>query len=325
MVKRKNTISRQEFKRQQTKTLLQAHKPRNQIAKFVGITFKSVSNISKRKRVERRKASGRKEILDKRNKLRIIHLVRHNPFLSAEDIQVQLQLPCTPRTICNYLHKAGFKRCKPRTEPPLDDEMIEERIVWCRSFKTSRTLSRTIFTDEAGFWIFDNNKVGWFKSDYSDPLLQDQYSGKLNVWCAISCKGKVGIEVFTKNLNSTKYIEILSNYLIPNADRLFQNNWFLQQDKHPTHRSIETTRFLNNNIEVIDWPRYSADLSPVENLWPILKRNVRKRQPQTAMELEDYIYEEWDQLDNKYISSLCKSIHNRIEMCIENNGEKIKY
>lgn len=325
MVKSKTSQSKQAFKRQQAKTLLRVHKTPNQISKTVGITTRSVSNIRKRKKVERRKGSGRRKILDKRNKLRIIHLIRHNPFLSAEDIQVQLQLPCTPRTICNYLREAGFKRCKPKTEPPLDSEMIEERVAWCRSFQRSRTLRRTIFTDEAGFWIFDNNKVGWFKSNFSDPLLTDQYSGKLNVWGAISSRGKVGIHVFRKNLKTDKYIEILTNHLIPNANRLYQNNWFLQQDKHPTHTSFDTIRFLNNNIETIDWPRCSSDLAPIENLWPILKRNVRKRQPQTAMELENYIYEEWDNLDNHYISRLCNSIYNRMEKCIESHGEKINY
>jgi len=118
---------------------------------------------------------------------------------------------------------------------------------------------------------------------------------------------------------------LLSEHLIPAANELYQNNWFLQQDKHPVHTSNDSNKFLKKNIKVIDWPRYSCDLSPIENLWPIMKRNVRKRKPQNAMELENYIYEEWDELDDHYISNLCNSIHNRISMCIEKEGDKIKY
>ena len=93
MVKRKTSLSRQQEKRRQTKSLLSVHKTPNQIAKAVGISRQSVSNIRKRKTVRRRKGSGRQEILNKRNKIRINHLIKHNPFLSAEDIQVQLDLP----------------------------------------------------------------------------------------------------------------------------------------------------------------------------------------------------------------------------------------
>lgn len=325
MVKRKTPQSRQEEKRLRTKSLLSVHKTSNQIARAVGISRQSVSNIRKRKKVGRRKGSGRQEVLDKRNKIRINHLVKHNPFLSAQDIQVQLDLPCTPRTVCNYLHELGYKRRKPEVMLPLDDDMKSVRVAWCRRFQTSKNFRKTIYTDEAGFWVFDNNKVGWFKSGVSDVQVTDSYAGKLNVWGAISSRGKVAVHVFSQNLKTPKYLDILSNHLIPAADRLYPNNWLLQQDNHPVHTSNDSMIFLNNNIEMIDWPGYSCDLSPIENLWPILKRNVRKRKPENVMELENYIYEEWDMLDNQYIKDLCNSIHDRISMCIENQGDKIKY
>ena len=208
---------------------------------------------------------------------------------------------------------------------PLDDEMNSERVAWCRRFQKSKDLKKTIYTDESGFWIFDNNKVRWFKSGVSDVQVTDSYLGKVNVWSAISSRGKVAVHVFSQNLKTPKYIDILSNQLIPAADDLYRNNWILQQDQHPVHTSNDTKRFFNNTIKTIDWLRYSCDLSPIENLWPILKRNVRKRKPENVMELENYIYEEWDMLDNQYIKDLCNSIQDRISMCIENQGDKIKY
>ena len=63
----------------------------------------------------------------------------------------------------------------------------------------------------------------------------------------------------------------------------------------------------------------------MENLWAVLKHNIRKRQPQTLDELEDIILEEWDNLTDEYASNLCLSAHNHIEMCIENEGARIKY
>ena len=138
MVKNKTMQSCQETKRQKTKTLLTTYKSPSQIARAVGISRQSVTNIKRRKRIQRRKGSGRKEILDKRNKVRINHLIKHNPFLSAEDIQVQLDLPCTSRTVCNYLHELRYKRRKPGTMLPLDNEMKSDRLALCRSLQTSK-------------------------------------------------------------------------------------------------------------------------------------------------------------------------------------------
>ena len=86
-----------------------------------------------------------------------------------------------------------------------------------------------------------------------------------------------------------------------------------------------TVDFVDPNLFTIDWPSYGSNLSPIENLWPILKRNVRKRLPQTLDELEDYIYEEWDLLEDDMIRNLCNSIRTRIGLCIQQRGSHIKY
>jgi len=34
--------------------------------------------------------------------------------------------------------------------------------------------------------------------------------------------------------------------------------------------------FQSNNINILDWPPYSPDLKPIENLWGIIKNKVRR-------------------------------------------------
>jgi len=63
----------------------------------------------------------------------------------------------------------------------------------------------------------------------------------------------------------------------------------------------------------------------MENLWPILKKMVRERLPESIPELRNYIYEEWENLNNEYIHTLCDSIHSRIDLCIQSKGNQIKY
>lgn len=138
MVKTRAQISDQERKRLKAKTLLQVHKTPNQISKDIGVVRQTVYNIKKRRSVQRKKSSGRRNILDKRQKLQILQIIKHNPFLFSTDIKNQLQLPCSSRTICNYLKQSGFKRMEPYAKKRLNAQQKADRLEWCERYQTFR-------------------------------------------------------------------------------------------------------------------------------------------------------------------------------------------
>jgi transposase len=75
------------------------------------------------------------------------------------------------------------------------------------------------------------------------------------------------------------------------------------------------------------WPANSPDLNPIENLWHILKANIRKRkrQPRTREELIEAALEEWENLDMELVNNLIDSMPRRMQAVIKAKGGPTGY
>ena len=85
--------------------------------------------------------------------------------------------------------------------------------------------------------------------------------------------------------------------------------------------------------ESFDWPSYSPDLNPIENLWAIMKKRVEKKVNQRILQkksigLDDFlliIRSEWDNIDKSILSNLCSGMKERLEAVIEKGGLTIDH
>ncbi|RNA07248.1 Transposable element Tcb1 transposase [Brachionus plicatilis] len=110
-------------------------------------------------------------------------------------------------------------------------------------------------------------------------------------------------EVFTSNLDSILYREILAQYLSP-FGAINYDFWFkLHQDNDPKHRSKIYTNFLEkNNVYWVKSPPKSPDLNPIEFMCVNNWVNYRKfLNPEYHLRI--FLHDLWDNEEKKRLSN----------------------
>ncbi len=65
----------------------------------------------------------------------------------------------------------------------------------------------------------------------------------------------------------------------------------------------------------------SPDLSPIENIWHIIKRKIHQRRPQTLQQLETYMRQEWDQIPTPKLQKLITSMPRCLQTVLKRRGD----
>lgn len=107
---------------------------------------------------------------------------------------------------------------------------------------------------------------------------------QIMIWGIISSKGVGPLRFVEGHMNSVQYVTILDNEVIPTMHRWFgkpgrgvRPSYFMQ-DGAPCHTSRMSVGHLNSkNIRIFAWPGNSPDMNPIENVWAVLKREVRRK------------------------------------------------
>ena len=96
---------------------------------------------------------------------------------------------------------------------------------------------------------------------------------RVSIWCCFSGAGIGEIDIFSENLDANKMKNILKDHLLSSAKTLFKEGaWWFQQDNDPKHTSKLVKKcFFYNGIQQIEFPPYSPDLNPMENMWNDIK------------------------------------------------------
>ena len=185
----------------------------------------------------------------------------------------------------------------------------------------ARQWNQLLFSDESRFTLEKADgrvrvyqRVGERYLDACVTEVDRFRRGSVMVWGGINHQSKTDLVVIRSNLNAQGYInDVLRPVVVP-----FINNQngpvIFQQDNARPHMARVTTQFLQgNNINVMQWPSMSPDLSPIEQVWDELDKRVRRRQiqPNTLAQLEQVLVHEWNNLPRNVIRRYLRSMRRR--------------
>ena len=192
-----------------------------------------------------------------------------------------------------------FEFRKPEKKNTLTGDEMEDRVLYCKDmlkYKASK-IKRCLFSDEMGIRLtklYKPKKLWMLPHAELNEERIDQ-DVKVNCWGAISWNGATSLHIFSQNLKNPLYQSIVNSHKIEMENLYQEKDFYYQQDNHPTHNKLDVFND-NQNIEIIDFPTYSPDLNPIENLWATLKYRVACDAPRTEKELIQSLQYNWQQI-----------------------------
>ncbi len=100
------------------------------------------------------------------------------------------------------------------------------------------------------------------------------------------------------------------------------------KDGAPAHTALLTRNVLaRNNVDILDFPALSPDMSPIEHVWDELKRRVyaRPNPPSTIPELRNAVVHEWENIPQQFIANIITSMRRRCQALMRSRGGYTRY
>ncbi|GFW42730.1 transposable element Tcb1 transposase [Trichonephila clavipes] len=280
-------------------------------------------------RVYRRGGSGRPRNTNDHEDRAIRRVATSAPTTSLASIQRHLPPSRHPvpsrETIRRRLTEVGLRSRRPLRRLPLTPHHRQCRLDFCRPRATWSVTDwrRVIFSDESRFSLsadYHRTRVWLRNGQRSDPAFiverHTAISQGVTVWGAISWDTRSSLVVLQGTLTARRYLDdILTPIVLPMLSS--HPGAIYQQDNARPHTARLSQQCLQG-YDVLPWPTRSPDLSPIENVWDALGRQLQPSRD--TGELTAQMQRLWQDLPQGVISDLIESMPRRISACIAARG-----
>lgn len=309
------------------------------IAKKYSISHTVISRIVSRARtagsVETIHRGGRPRKTSNYEDRRIVSLLKKDPFLSARTIKERLDLNLSARSVQRRAVDSGLHSFRIAKKPFISAKNRKARLKFARDHLnwTIEKWKTVLFSDESKFNLKSSDGFKRVRRPIGERLnpryLQGTVKhggGNIMVWGCFSGQGIGPIHKINGIMDRFVYKEILQTVMLPYAEEEMTLKWKFQQDNDPKHTAKVVKEWFNiNQIDVMEWPAQSPDLNPIENLWEIADRRVKRDNSSNTDSLFAQVEKAWKNIPIKFINNLIESMPRRCAAVIKNNGYSTKY
>ena len=263
-----------------------------------------------------------------RNDTSLVRLVdqttSHNGHVS--DGELASLLGTSRTTINNIRHDLKYDYKALRHGPVLTERQVDARLAFCRE-NVDLDWSTVMFSDESRASTSPDSPVMWWVKRGQHVCIEtEKFPRSIMVWAGIIGPMKTPLIKYPQRLNTQAYVEMLETNGVHNSLHWCGENSQFQQDGAPCHTAVLTMRwFRDRGIRVLpNWPANSPDLSPVEQIWAIMKRYILQRfgmrTPLSLAQLEEAVFDAYIHISWRTIGILTMSAKYRVPACIDRDG-----
>ena len=262
-------------------------------------------------------------------------------------------------TVSRVLTAEGLNARHARKKPLLSKKNQKARLAWAKEHKswTLDDWQKVIWSDEASIHFYDTAGLQYVRRRPGEALLPQcvvptlkKGGGKINIWGAFHLESVSPLREIVGIMDGTKFHNVLVKEAIPFMQEAIDEHTPLShverkkrkfeekkeektEEKTVSHKKPKVTpwNYLESKAKemgfsVMVWPSQSPDLNPIENLWPILKRGMRKRPraPNAAALLEN-VKEEWSKIPSSMLKTLIESMPHRVQEVLAAKGGHTSY
>ncbi|UYV66627.1 hypothetical protein LAZ67_4002384, partial [Cordylochernes scorpioides] len=246
-----------------------------------------------------------------------------------QHVQDTLDHSISTRTISRRLVANGLHSCRPLRRLPLTPPNRRQRLEWCRARSTWMTeWYRVVFSDESRFCLFSDSRrvrVWRRRGERSNPAaIVERPTVRqrgIMVWGAIAYDSRSPLLRIQGTMTAQRYVDdVLRPVTLPYLQGV--PNALYQQDNARPHTARISQQALQD-VQMLPWPPYSPDLSPIEHVWDIIGRRLHALpQPRSEDELWQMVEREWRAIPQDAIRTLIDSLPRRVAACIAVRGHR---